>query len=121
MKPMKPCKHPGCRKISPDGYCDEHKKIRDKKYRNNQDNKRLGASERGYNWNWHKVRKMKLNKDPLCERCKKEKKVVVATLVHHKDRNPKNNIEENLESLCVICHEEEHKEDRKGDKALQKS
>ena len=24
MKPMKPCKHPGCRKLSTDGYCEEH-------------------------------------------------------------------------------------------------
>ena len=25
MQPMKPCKHPGCRKLTIDGYCEAHK------------------------------------------------------------------------------------------------
>ena len=25
MNPLKPCKHPGCRNLSTDGYCEEHK------------------------------------------------------------------------------------------------
>jgi len=39
---------------------------------------------------------------------------VVAILVHHRDHNPKNNTAENFESLCVACHEEEHRAGRFG-------
>jgi hypothetical protein len=78
------------------------------------------ATERGYNWNWHKVRNIKLSETPLCERCEKNGKVTIAVLVHHRDRNPRNNMGNNLESLCVLCHEKEHKEDRRHDKNMQK-
>lgn len=117
-RPFRPCKHPGCRKLTTDGYCEEHRKIMERKYRNRQDAKRGTANERGYNWNWHKVRNAKLSDNPLCERCDKKGRVVVAVLVHHKDRNPRNNTDSNLESLCAACHEDEHKEDRRHDKGL---
>jgi 5-methylcytosine-specific restriction protein A len=109
MKPLKPCKHPGCRKLSQTGYCEEHQKVVEKNYRNRQDEKRGTATERGYTWNWHKVRNMKLSENPLCERCEKNGKITIAVLVHHRDRNPRNNLEDNLESLCGMCHQEEHK------------
>ena len=109
-KPLKPCKHPGCRKLTINGYCGEHNKKRIHDY----DKQRGTAPERGYNSNWQKARKIKLNENPLCERCKKKGFVVIARLVHHKDRNPRNNTGSNLESLCVACHEEEHKEERRG-------
>jgi hypothetical protein len=34
--------------------------------------------------------------------------------VHHKDRNPYNNDDNNLESLCEPCHDVEHKKERWG-------
>lgn len=54
---------------------------------------------------------MKLNADPLCERCELAGRDVPAVLVHHKDRNSKNNINGNLESLCDRCHDLEHAKD----------
>ena len=109
--PLRPCKYPGCRKLSHNGcYCEEHQKKKVRDY----DRQRGTPPERGYDSNWQKVRKMKIDTNPLCERCKKKGRVVVAKLVHHKDRNPRNNSQENLESLCVPCHEEEHKEERRG-------
>ena len=71
------------------------------------------ATERGYDHTWKKIRDRKLNADPLCERCEAKGRVVVAVLVHHKDRNPLNNKPENHESLCDRCHDDEHKNDRK--------
>ncbi len=102
-----PCRKPGCRKLSKDGsgWCEIHKN-NDKKQ---ADAKRGTATERGYDWQWQKIRKQKLKMNPLCERCSKSRP---AELVHHKDRNSKNNEWENLESLCQSCHEIEHKDER---------
>jgi 5-methylcytosine-specific restriction protein A len=55
---------------------------------------------------------MKLNRDPLCERCALAGLTVAAVLVHHKDRNPRNNTVENTESLCDACHDAEHRRER---------
>jgi 5-methylcytosine-specific restriction endonuclease McrA len=61
---------------------------------------------------WRKVRTAKLAHDPLCERHLASDRVVVAVLVHHKDHDELNWADENLESLCNDCHEEEHGPDR---------
>lgn len=41
-----------------------------------------------------------------CERCDYDKREIL--VVHHKDRNRKNNVLENLELICPNCHGEEH-------------
>lgn len=41
-----------------------------------------------------------------CQRCPYAKLAIL--IVHHVDRNPENNILENLELLCPNCHAEEH-------------
>jgi 5-methylcytosine-specific restriction protein A len=63
---------------------------------------------------WRKIRDAKLARDPLCEKCLKRGIDRAAIIVHHKDGNELNNMDENLESLCNLCHEEKHKEDRWG-------
>jgi hypothetical protein len=45
-----------------------------------------------------------LNHITECERCGSKENL----LVHHKDRNRKNNDLDNLEKLCKGCHQEEH-------------
>lgn len=65
---------------------------------------------------WQKLRKQKLILNPLCERCLKIGIHSSAYIVHHKkyitDKNYMNdNIFyslNNLESLCLKCHNEEH-------------
>lgn len=89
------------------------------------DNERKTATKRGYDWRWKKVRDMKLQQDPLCERCEKKGRITVAVLVHHKKLVSTHKelrlVIDNLESLCVACHEAEHKEDRRYGKNMQKS
>jgi len=80
-----------------------------KKY---HDRNRQSASERGYDWQWHKIRLNKISHNPLCERCEKINRIMRAIIVHHKDRNPKNNHPDNLEALCVECHDKEHEKER---------
>lgn len=103
MKPKHPCNWPGCRSLASTRYCDTHTKQAEA-YNNKQ---RATATERGYNYTWSRLRILKLNMNPLCERCGK-----AAILVHHKDRDTNNSSIDNLESLCVACHDIEHKHER---------
>jgi len=104
--PVKRCNYPGCKKKIKGGdtYCTKHSKLLKKRYEKTRET----ATQRGYTTRiWRKIRNKKLNTDSQCERCSG-----IATLVHHKDHNPKNNEWSNLESLCNKCHDKEHTKDR---------
>lgn len=108
-RPKHACNYPGCTVLVSGRYCDRHTKA----VRDQYEGQRETATERGYDARWARVRRMKLARDPLCERCiAKGATVNRAELVHHKDRNPKNNNEANLESLCHWCHDWEHRGER---------
>jgi 5-methylcytosine-specific restriction protein A len=57
---------------------------------------------------WYNLRSAKLARDPLCEPCLKEGRTTLATQVHHvKDRKTHPELafdQDNLESVCVSCH-----------------
>jgi 5-methylcytosine-specific restriction enzyme A len=63
FKPLKPCNHPGCPRLTTAGRCAEHKLKERKRY----DDSRGNSGERGYDAQWQKVRRIKLNTNPLCE------------------------------------------------------
>ena len=107
-KPLHPCNHPGCPKLTSGRYCPDHEKRERERY----DASRGSSTERGYDHRWHKIRDLKLSRDLLCERCFAKGYGVPAVLVHHKDHNPKNNNHSNHESLCDACHEREHADER---------
>ncbi|WP_026523286.1 HNH endonuclease [Butyrivibrio sp. MB2005] len=75
MKPKKPCKHPGCPKLTDEKYCEEHAAM----HRSD----RAGAASRGYNAAWRRESKKFLMAHPLCVRCMEDKKMVKATVVDH--------------------------------------
>lgn len=65
---------------------------------------------------WQKLRQLKKNTSPFCERCLQEGLFTPARIIHHKeyitdlnylDDNVFFNID-NLESLCQDCHNKEH-------------
>ena len=87
-----------------------HRKQERKRY----DKERGSASSRGYDARWRKVREVVLSDEPLCRRCVAAGRVVAAEMVHHIDRNPRNNQRDNLEPICRACHEAEHKNERYG-------
>lgn len=65
-----------------------------------------------YDHIWRRVRKLKLDKDPLCEMCLAQKKYTKAKVIHHitsiqKDPGGRLNLD-NLKSLCRNCHEKTH-------------
>ena len=57
--------------------------------------------------------KNRQNKKPHCERCGFVASDLCQLDIHHKDRNRKNNLLSNLETLCSNCHRLEHVEERK--------
>ena len=108
FKPRHPCNHPGCALLTNERFCSEHAKQHIVQYEKTRET----ATQRGYDAQWQKIRNIKLNIDPLCECCLKAGINKAATLVHHKDRNKQNRSDDNLESLCINCHDEEHRHDK---------
>ena len=108
-KPLKPCKYPGCPKLTAELYCEDHRGIMDKNYnkytRSSEHNKRYGRS-------WKEIRNRFLAANPLCACCIKEGRLTPATLVHHilPVERGGGNEESNLMSLCASCHEKIHHE-----------
>src|SRR5574343_99877 len=79
--------------------------------------KRKTSSQRGYDSQWRKVRRMKLRTNPLCEECENGRLIIKATMVHHiipiedgGDRLAWNN----LMSLCEACHSKKHSSNELG-------
>jgi 5-methylcytosine-specific restriction protein A len=101
MKPLKPCKHPGCPELTGGSYCDRHNGL--------SINKRQSAEERGYNSRWRTARKRFLNSNPLCVYCLKDNKVVKATVVDHIIPHRGDKIlfwdVSNWQALCKRCHD----------------
>ena len=104
-KPKHPCAYPLCPNLVEAGqkYCSKHKGSIAP-----QDT-RPPASERGYDWQWHKLRTMYLKHNPLCERCRAKGRVTPADTVHHIKpvaQYPELRLNwDNLMSLCRECHE----------------
>lgn len=101
----RPCSTPGCRELTTQGKCGQHKKEESKRY----DSQRGTAHQRGYTGRWRKAREIFLRQYPLCADCEKEGKVAAANVVDHIiphkgnyalfwDRN-------NWQSLCKRHHD----------------
>ena len=79
MKPMRPCRHPGCCTLVSDGYCDLHRP------------KRPQRSEEASSWRWMywtdewrlDLRPTQLMLEPFCRMCAQEGRRVRATDVDH--------------------------------------
>lgn len=110
QKVKKYCNYPGCYDIATDdsAYCTVHKHQICKSYELTRET----AVVRGYDTRWRKIREMILKREPMCQcdLCKGYGKV--ADMVHHIDKNPKNNSLDNLLSMNAECHNSLHAEDR---------
>ena len=102
-RPMRPCLHPGCGRLTREGYCPEH---RPKK-------------ERGESAQWHKLynlpvwrrhlRPRQLLQEPWCRICAAQGRRVRATVVDHIQPHRGDRAlfldPGNLQSLCKNCHD----------------
>lgn len=100
----KPCSRPGCQTLteSKDRFCSVHKKY------NSNYNHRLSSSQRGYGWQWQKLRKIIFRRDnKLCQICLTTGRATEAVVVDHiiPKVNGGTDDADNLQSLCARCHD----------------
>ena len=99
-KPMKPCKHPGCPKLTDGSYCKEHEALHEKEY------KKPVEERKRYGYQWRVVRKGYVSTHPFCEMCLFNNRVTPVEEVHHiypLDWGGTNDTL-NLLGLCKPCH-----------------
>lgn len=108
------CSKPGCKRLTDDRYCDDHKSMGagDKTARNRMYDRHVRNQEakRFYNskgWRAARAERLRIDKG-LCQQCKREKRLRFADMVHHtkpirKYWELRLNIDY-MESLCDECH-----------------
>ena len=104
MKPLRPCRHPGCPELTREGYCPKHKPKRA--------GRRVSAQWHG----WYSLpvwtddlRPNQLLREPWCRECARRGIHTRATVVDH-IQPPRGNWtrfidRDNLQSLCKSCHD----------------
>lgn len=69
---------------------------------------------------WRRLRSYKLAHSPLCEECMRQGRDTIATVVDHirsRVKNPELSYsEDNLQSLCVSCHNRKTRGEQRGDR-----
>lgn len=99
-----PCRKPGCRELTLERYCAEHRQYGDRQIAE----RRGTTKERGYAGAWPKLRAMKMAADPLCEACGRRGLVVAGAqvdhIVPHKMNGDLMYDMDNLQALCTECH-----------------
>lgn len=101
--PKKPCRFPGCAKLTHQTYCQEHAKQVSSYYNRYQ---RPRVHHHRYHCGWPKMRQRYLRLHPFCEMCRSQGHYTQATEVHHilpLEHGGTNDFK-NLMSLCKPCH-----------------
>jgi 5-methylcytosine-specific restriction protein A len=107
-KPLRVCGEAGCPELvhSSERYCSKHKRQRQREY----DRQRGSAASRGYGARWRRLRRLVLNRHPLCadpySMHAERGEVVAAIDVHHvtSKRDGGTDAFDNLQALCHACH-----------------
>lgn len=104
MKPLRPCRHPGCAALTREGYCDRHRPKR-------------AARRASAEWHgWYSLpiwvddlRPGQLLREPWCRECAKRGVRTRATVVDHVTPHrgdwQRFTDKTNLQSLCKSCHD----------------
>jgi len=102
---MKPCNKPGCRNLTHDRYCAEHKRQEAKRY----DQQRGTAAQRGYDSRWNVYSRSYRKRNPLCVECLKKGDTVPSKHTDHiiPVSGPDDPLfwdPNNHQALCHSCH-----------------
>ena len=109
LKPLRPCRHPGCTALTREGYCPRHKPAK---------------AERRVSAQWHRwyslpiwtddLRPAQLLREPFCRECAaryppgdprhRTRATVVDHIVPHRGNWNRFVDRGNLQSLCESCH-----------------
>ena len=82
--PLKNCTKPGCPTLTAGGgRCPAHASKARRMFFREYDSHRPTSDKRGYDFNWYKVRRLKLSINPLCQMCQEDGRYVKADIVHH--------------------------------------
>ena len=113
-KPLKPCKYPGCPKLTSGLYCEEHAPLVAKEY---DKYSRASNKNKKYGREWKRIRDRYVREHPVCELCFKEGKLTPTTEVHHIKfvEDGGGNEVSNLLALCHSHHEWIHKNFKSGE------
>lgn len=103
LKPLRKCKYPGCRVLTPDGYCSEHKP---KQVRKASAAWHYLYTDPRYGWETRRAKQLLV--EPWCRECTANGRPrVPATDVDHVIPH-RGNVElflyGELQSLCHACH-----------------
>ncbi|MCY8074263.1 HNH endonuclease [Bacillus haynesii] len=113
-KPLRECKAHGCKTLTREGYCSDHKHVKQeetKHYNKHSRNKTITSFYKSTEWK--RTRELVLLRDNrLCQRCLREHRFTHADMVHHivevkQDWSKRLDLS-NLESLCNACHNKVH-------------
>lgn len=102
LKPMRRCKHPGCRMLTSEGCCPAHKPKAQRK--------ESAAWHYLYTdprYHWAERRTAQLLEEPFCRECAKHKLRIPATDVDHIEPHRGDVVkftQGKLQSLCHSCH-----------------
>ena len=103
QKPLRPCRHPGCRELTRDGWCPAHRPRHERR-----------RSAQYHSWYslpvWtDRLRPQQLLREPFCRECRKHGLRTPATVVDHIEPHRGDwslfADEDNLQSLCKHCHD----------------
>lgn len=113
--PKKPCRYPGCPRLTDDLYCAEHAPLARRQYDKYE---RAPDVNKKYGRAWKRIRDRYAMAHPLCEKCLEEGRLTLMEEVHHilpVSRGGSHD-SSNLMSLCRSCHNRIHIDlgDRKG-------
>lgn len=104
VKPLRPCRHPGCGVLVPSGYCTAHQPPK---------KDRRSVETQAWRWmywtdEWKCLRGNQLLREPFCRECARHGDRILATDVDHIQDHKGNWAlfadPSNLESLCHSCH-----------------
>ena len=103
LKPLKPCRHPGCSALTREGYCPKHRPVKAGRR----------ASAEYHSWYslpvWtDDLRPAQLLREPFCRECARRGVRIRATVVDHVEPHRGNWAKfvdsQNHQSLCETCH-----------------